>query len=53
MANLYWRDGLVTSMWRKGAVVPVPKKKGKGISEVDNFCSIAVVLVVYIVNPSW
>ena len=33
----------------EGAVVPVPKKKGKGICEVDNFRGIAVVsvLVVY------
>ena len=28
-------------------MVPVPKKKGKGICEVDNFCSIALVSVVY------
>ena len=47
LANLCWRHGLVPSMWRKGTVVPVPKKKDKGICEVDNFRGIAVVLVVY------
>ena len=47
LANLCWRHGLVPTVWRQGTVVPVPKKKGKGICEVDNFCSIALVSVVY------
>ena len=47
LANLCWRHGLVPSVWRQGTVVPVPKKKGKGICEVDNFRGIALVPVVY------
>ena len=47
LANLCWRHGLVPSVWRQGTVVPVPKKKSKGICEADNFRGIALVSVVY------
>ena len=47
LANLCWRHGLVPSVWRQGTVVPVLKKKGVGICEVDNFRAIALVPVVH------
>ena len=47
LANLCWRNGLVPSVWRQGMVVPVLKKKGKGVCEVDSFRGIALVPVVY------
>ena len=47
LANLCWRHGLVPSVWRQGTVVPVLKKKSKGICEADNFRGIVLVSVVY------
>ena len=47
LIDLCWRHSLVPSMWRKGSVVPVPKKRRKGVCEVDKFYGIALVSVVY------
>ena len=47
LANLCWKHGMLPSMWKKGIVVPVPKKKGMGICETDKFRGISLVSVVY------
>lgn len=47
LANLRWRHDMLPSMRRKGVVMSVPKKKGRGVCEVDNFHGKALASVVY------
>ena len=38
---------MVTSEWRKNVLVPIPKKKSRGVCRVDDFRSISLVVVLY------
>ena len=38
---------MVTSKWRKNAVVPILKKKSRGVCRVDGFRRISLVAVLY------
>ena len=38
---------MVPSVWRKSIVVPVPKKRNKGVCKKEDFRGIALVSVVY------
>ena len=44
-----WRSGLVPSEWRRGVIVPVPKRKGRGTDACtpDDFRGISVVSAAY------
>ena len=41
------KHGMVPSMWKKGIVVLVLKKKGRKICETDNICCLGLVSVVH------
>ena len=43
--NLCWKNGLVPSLWKKSVIIPVPKKRGRGVT--DNFRGISLTSVVY------
>ena len=45
--NWCWRNGMTPSEWRKNVIVPIPKKRRRGICEVDEFRGITLVSVVY------
>ena len=47
--NWSWRNGMVPSEWRRGVMVPVPKKKSRGTDACtpDDFRGISVVSAAY------
>ena len=47
--NWSWRNGMVPSEWRRGVMVPVPKKKSRGTDActLDDFRGISVVSAAY------
>ena len=47
--NWSWRNGMVPSEWRRGVMVPVPKKKSRGTNACtpDDFRGISVVSAAY------
>ena len=38
---------MIPSEWRKSVVVPVPKKRRRGVCKVDDFCGISLTSVAY------
>ena len=45
--NWYWKFRMITTVWRKSVVVPIPKKQKSGPCRVDEFRGISLVAVLY------
>ena len=45
--NWYWKFRMITTVWKKSVVVPIPKKQKSGPCRVDEFRGISLVAVLY------